>query len=69
VKTSFDLPDDILLRLGALADRDAPYRPNKTATLCRIILEAHRSAGLPDPGTPVAGVPPTKTKRTAGGKR
>lgn len=48
-KTSFRLPGPTLERLAALAEYEAPDRPNMTAVLVRLVLEAHRAAGLPEP--------------------
>jgi len=60
-KTSFNLPQATLVRLRALALQESPDRPNITATLVRLILEAHRAAGLPEPMDESAA-------RTSGGK-
>lgn len=46
---TFRLPASTLARLEALAKRDEPERPNMTTTLVRIVREAHRAAGLPEP--------------------
>jgi len=49
-KTSLDLPALTLRQLAALARRDNPGRPNRTATLCRIVDAAARGEA---PGYPV----------------
>lgn len=52
MRTSFDLPALTLAQLAELAAHDNPGRPNKTASLCRLVAAAHRGLAGPAQHTP-----------------
>jgi hypothetical protein len=45
--TAFRFSSETMEQIDALAERDAPGKPNRTATLTRLISEKYEAAGRP----------------------